>query len=174
MNKRVLFFSLSAVVSLAGAVAACSSSTATTDPPAEEAGVKEGGTGDGGKDSAAVGTDSGTTGDPDKACAAMGTKLECGTCCITAHKTGYNTFQTALLACACKGTGADGGAPCATDCAATLCASTPKTADTKCNTCLHGSINQGGACQDSIQTTCTADPDCLAEQKCVTPCTTKP
>jgi hypothetical protein len=178
MNRTVLFFSLSAVVSLTGAVAACSSSTTTTDQPTEEAGVKEGGGGNvdagTGTDSAPNDTDSGNTTDPDTMCAAMATKNDCGMCCIAAHKAGYDVFQKTLLDCTCKGTGADGGAPCATDCATTICAATPKNADATCNACLQASINSGGACQGSVAATCQADPGCLAEQKCIQPCTKKP
>jgi hypothetical protein len=48
------------------------------------------------------------------------------------------------------------------------------TASTACTTCLQNSIATGGACQDKVSTACTADADCLGEQKCVKQCTTKP
>ena len=111
MKKVVLFFGLSAVVALSGVVAACSSTTTVpVDPGTTEGGPKEGGNGpaDGGKDTSTIPDDTGTTTDPDKACAALTTLTECGSCCVKNHTAGYKVFQDSLLACTCKGTGADG------------------------------------------------------------------
>ena len=176
MNKVVLFFGLSAVVALTGVVAACSSTTTVpVDPGPTEGGAKEGGgPADGGKDTSTIPDDTGTIADPDKACAALTTFGECGTCCVKNHTAGYKVFQDSLVACACKGTGADGGSPCATDCATTICKSPPANPDATCNTCLQGSVNTGGACQDKVVNDCTASPDCLAQQKCIVPCQSKP
>lgn len=178
MNRSALFFGLSSVVALAGFAGACSSTTTTVDN-----GTPEGGTASeagGGKDSAAqdssmtTDTDTGTTATGDQACAAETTKTACGTCCITNHQAGAKVIQDSVLACACMGTGADGGAPaCMTECAATACATTPATPDATCNTCLQASIAQGGACQAAASSACTANADCVAEQKCIVPCTTK-
>ena len=173
-NNAVVAVLIACAASFTGALAACSSTTTETSQPGDS-GPAETGTSDGGKDtSTSADPDTSTTADPDKACAALGTKNECGTCCIQNHAKGYKLFQDTLLACACTGTGADGGAPCATECAATLCKSPPVQADMTCSTCLQGSVDQGGDCQESVATACTADEDCLAEQKCVLPCTKKP
>jgi hypothetical protein len=174
MHKRIVFFGLSSVVCLAGLVVACSSTTTVTgtDTPTPEAGSKETGTTT--KDSGTVTEETGTTTDPDKACGAETTLQACGTCCITNHKSGYTVFQYSLLGCACKGPGADGGAPCATECATTICATTPKSPDATCSTCLQGSIDTGGACQEQVSTDCTGDKDCVAQQACVAQCKGKP
>lgn len=176
MNKGILFFGLASVTALVGSIAACSSTTTTETIVDGGTSTSEGGgSKDAGKDtSTTVDEDSGTTTDPDKACAQEATLQACGQCCVTNHTAGYKVFQDALLDCACKGTGADGGAPCATECGATVCAATPKNPDQACNTCLQGSIGQTGACNDAVATACTANADCVAQQKCVTPCQGKP
>jgi hypothetical protein len=174
MDKRAVFFGLFSIVTLTGLVGACSSTTTTTtgtDTPTAEGGTKEGGSTV--KDSSTATEDTGTT-TGDTACGKETTLQACGTCCIANHKSGYTIFQNSLLACACKGTGADGGAPCSTDCAATICAATPKNADTTCNTCLQTSIGNGGACQEQLTTDCAPDADCVAEQTCVAQCKGKP
>jgi hypothetical protein len=176
MHKRAVFFGLSSVVTLAGLVVACSSTTTVTgtDTPTPEAGAaKDGSTT--AKDSSTTTEDTGTgTGTGDTACGAETTLQACGTCCITNHQAGYKTFQASLLACACTGTGADGGAPCSTECGATICAATPKNPDAACSACLQASIGAGGGCQEKLTTDCTADKDCLAEQTCVAQCKGKP
>ena len=176
MNKRVVLFGLSSVVTLAGFVVACSSTTTVTgtDTPTPEAGTKE--TGTTAKDSSTTTTEDTGTGTPtgDEACGAETTLQACGTCCVTNHKTGYTVFQDSLLGCACKGTGSDGGTPCATECATTICAASPKNPDATCNTCLQASIGAGGACQEQVTTDCSGNPDCLAEQTCVAQCKGKP
>ncbi|MDB4933575.1 MAG: hypothetical protein JWP87_547 [Labilithrix sp.] len=178
MNKGALFFGLSSVVSLAGVIVACSSTTTTTTTTPDEAGAKEGGTPGTGapKDSGVVDdTDSSTPSNPDTACKAEATLQECGQCCVTNHPQGYKVFQDTLLDCSCKGTGADAGiGPCATDCAATACKATPSQPDQACTTCLQKAVGQGGGCQEALSTACTAEPDCIAEQKCVAPCQGKP
>jgi hypothetical protein len=60
-----------------------------------------------------------------------------------------------------------------TECAATACNAKQAAPDATCNTCLQAAIAQGGACQKAASDACTASPDCLAEQKCIAPCTTK-
>jgi hypothetical protein len=176
MNKRAVLFGLSSIVTLAGVFIACSSTTTVTgtDTTTPEGGTKETGAVTGKDSSTTTDEDTGTGTDPDKACGTEATLQACGTCCIGNHKTGYTVFQTSLLACTCKGTGADGGAPCATECAATACASTPKQPDATCNTCLQAAIGTGGACQEQVVSDCSADTDCLAQQKCVSQCQGKP
>jgi hypothetical protein len=179
MNKGALFFSLTSVVALAGIVVACSSTTTTTTPldEAGTTGTKEGGTSEGGaKDTGTPDEeDSGTETNPDLACKNEKTLQECGQCCVTNHPKGYQVFQDSIIGCACKGMGADGGVgPCATDCAQTACKNPPAQLDQACSTCLQTAVSQGGACQEALSTACTAEPDCIAEQKCVAPCQGKP
>jgi hypothetical protein len=172
MNRNLLVcLGLVSVASLLGSVAACSSTTTTTE--VVDGGTAEGGTKDSGtKDAAISEPDSGTTTNPDTACAAEATRTACGTCCITNHQAGAKIFQDALLACGCHGTGAaDGGAgECATACAATACAATPKTPDATCNTCLQGSVASAGSCIDVVVAACTGSSDCVAQQKCIGTC----
>jgi hypothetical protein len=174
MRKSVVVFGLFITgAAFAGALAACSSSTTTTETGPGDGGGSETSTpADGGKDTSTA-TDSSKTADPDDLCAEETTQNACGQCCATNHPAGYKVFQDSLLGCVCDGDGADGGAPCATQCATTLCKTPPVSADQTCQTCLQGSINTGGACQESVSAACTANPDCIAQQKCVTPCTKK-
>jgi hypothetical protein len=176
MNRNFLFFGLASVAALIGSVAACSSTTTTQTTVDDGGAAADGGTSkDAGKDTSTTEPeDSGTPTDPDKACAAEATLPACGQCCVTNHPSGYKVFQDSLLGCACTGTGADGGAPCAADCANTACMSPPGQPDAKCNACLQGSVGQTGACNDAVGTACGGNPDCLAQQKCIAPCQTKP
>jgi hypothetical protein len=176
MRNTVLVFGLLfSAAALSGALAACSSTTTQQTDVSGEGGTSEGGTPtDGGKDTSTA-ADTSTTTDPDSVCAAEPKQTECGTCCINNHKAGYKVFQDALLSCGCDGTGADSGTgPCATQCATTLCATPPKAGDQACQACLQSSVDQGGDCQASVSAACTADQDCLAQQKCIQPCVKKP
>jgi len=175
MHRNVLFFGLVSVTALLGSVAACSSTTTTETiidggTPASESDAAA--TQDSGKDTSTIeDDDAGTTNtDPDTACAKETTPQACGQCCIGNHPSGSKVFQDSLLACACTGAGADGGAPCATQCAATACAATPMTPDSSCSACLQGSIDQTGACNAAVGKDCTASSDCLAQQKCISTC----
>ena len=130
--------------------------------------------GDGGKkdgSSTPIGEeDAGETVSGDDACGAEATLSACGTCCGNGHKTGATNSLQMILACACAGTGAkDAGAagPCATACAATFCASTPKNPDAACNTCIQNSLKQGGACFDGVNAACGADKECVAYNTCL-------
>jgi hypothetical protein len=182
MNRSALFFGLSSVVALAGLVGACSSTTTTVGGDTPEGGTpgeagigKEAGSPT--KDSSTpVETDSSVTPTGDDVCAAEATRQACGSCCIKNHPAGAKAIQDSVEACACKGTGADGGtAPCMgmTECGTTFCAATPAQPNAACNTCLQASLGSGGACQGSVSAACSASPDCVAEQKCITPCQTK-
>lgn len=173
MEKRIGLFGLLSLAAIYGAFA-CSTTTTTTETPSD---TGDGGSKDGGsskKDSGSSTTgddDGGTSGDPDDACGEEATLQGCAQCCATNHPTGYKTFSDTLLACACEGTGADAGAaPCAADCADTACASTPAQPTGACNTCLQGSVGQDGACQVAVSEACTAEQDCLDQQKCVAQC----
>lgn len=177
MDKPIVVFGLFSVTVLTGAVAmsACSSTTTTVvtddDGGPREGGTKEGGGGGGGEGG-------GGGGDPDEACGEEPTKLACGQCCATNHQTGYKVFETSLLECACDGTGAvDAGAggPCATACATTVCATPAKQADTACDTCIAGTIGSAMApCLAHVVSACQNEPDCLAQQQCVSQCQSKP
>jgi hypothetical protein len=168
-------------------VAACSSSTKTdstdvtpTEPveagaPAKPAPTAPSGS-SGSSGSSGTSGSSGSSGstNPDDACAAETSQAACGQCCVTGHSAGYQVFLSAVLACACTGTGGDAGAGvCATECAGTACKATPSQPDTACTTCLQGAIAQNGACGTAVSQACTADKDCVAEQKCLTPCQSK-
>jgi hypothetical protein len=171
MHKRATFFGLSSIVTLAGVIVACSSTTTVTgtDTTTPEGGAKETGT-TGTKDSSTTPADDSSTTTPtgDDACGAEATLQGCGSCCVQNHQAGYKVFQDSVLACVCKGTGADGGVgPCATECAATICAATPKNPDAACNTCLQSSIGADGACTAKVSSDCQASTECLAEQKCI-------
>jgi hypothetical protein len=178
MNRSAIFFGLSSVVALVGFAGACSSTTTTITPgdggtgtPTSEAGVKDSATADTG---VVDDTDSSVAPMSDEACAAATTKAACGQCCVTNHAAGAKVIQDSVVACACMGTGADGGAPvCMTECATTVCATTPMNPSTACTNCLQASIAQGGGCQQAASDACKASPDCLAEQMCIAPCTTK-
>lgn len=174
MDKRIGFFGLVSVAALSGAIA-CTTSTTTTEttPNSGDGGTAKDGGSSTTKDSGGGSSsgDSGSSTDPDQACGEEASLQGCAQCCATNHPSGYKTFADTLLACACDGTGADGGTgPCATDCQDTACASTPATPTAACNTCLQGSVGSGGACQQAVSDACTAEQDCLAQQKCVAQC----
>jgi hypothetical protein len=172
MNKPALLIALLSAAALASVVA-CSSTTTTTasDSDAGSGTPAEGGTV---KDSSTPTVDSSTPTDPDTACGAASTAQACGQCCATNHASGYKTFTDSLLACACGGTGADGGAPCATACVDTFCKSPPANPTATCNTCLQSSVGATGACTDTVGTACQGSADCVAEQKCIALCKGKP
>jgi hypothetical protein len=178
MNRNLFFFGLASLSALVATVAACSSTTITETPVDGGGTTSEAGPGnkDAGKEETGVvdEEDGSTTTDPDVACKQEATLNGCGLCCVTNHQSGYKVFQDALLGCACAGTGADGGAPCATACGATACKSPPAQPDTACNTCLQESVGQTGGCNDAVASACTANADCLAQQKCVSGCQGKP
>ncbi len=175
MDKRIGFLGFFSAAALLGAIA-CTTTTTTTETPAGDAGTTKGDAsatkdsgGSSSSSSSGGGGDSGA--DPDQACGEEASLQGCAQCCATNHPTGYKTFADTLLACACEGTGADGGAgPCAEDCADTACNSTPAQPTAACNTCLQNSVGQGGGCQQAVSDACTAEADCLAQQKCVAQC----
>lgn len=171
MDKRALFFGLTSIMTLAGVVVACSSTTTITgtDTPTPEAGARE--TSTPSKDASTTPDDASSpppSTDPDKACGAEATLSGCGSCCVTNHQAGAKVIQDSVMACACKGTGADGGiGACVAECATTFCKNPPAQPDATCNTCLQSSIAKGGACADKVAADCQASTDCLAEQKCI-------
>lgn len=184
MQKRTVFFGVFSVGMLAGAIACTTTTTEVAQPAAD--GGKDGSsaTKEGGASSSSGSTtsSSGSTGNPDDECATK-TASECTDCCAGNHQAGAQTLTKAVIECGCEGKGAtaaDGGAgdagaegPCATECATTLCAATPKQPDATCNTCIEKSIGQGGACAKYASDTCLADDDCKAAQECLAACPTK-
>lgn len=170
----------SALALIGGALGACSSSDNGGGSGGQDAGAKDGSTTKGKDAGRDDDTDDGDDDDTDPkptgddACAAEATKDACGQCCATNHAAGYKTFSETLLSCACEGTGADGGAaPCSTECGDTICATPQKAPTDACNKCLQDSVGQDGACLPPVSSACTADPDCLDQQKCVAQCQSK-
>jgi hypothetical protein len=175
MNKPALLVGLLSAAALASVIA-CSSTTTTTgsDADAGSGTPADGGSSGSPKDSSTPTVDSSTPTNPDTACGAAATGQDCAQCCATNHTTGYKLFIGTLASCACVGTGADGGAPCATECAATFCKNPPVTPAAACQTCLQDSVGATGACNDTVGTTCQGSADCVAEQKCISLCQGKP
>lgn len=177
MRNSVVFLGMVLVstVALGAAIGACSSTT--TSETAVDASVEAAVTSDAAKDTSSPPKDSAPT-DPDEKCAAEATQQACGQCCLMNHAAGYQVFATSLSGCACTGTGADGGVdagggPCANECAATFCKSPPASVDMACQTCLQTSISPGGSCQETVAAACQANADCVAQQKCILPCSKK-
>lgn len=179
MNRTFSLIGLAAISASIGMIGACSSSSSSDDSAS--------GTDSGTPDSSSTLHDSGVvdtgtaadtgSGDPDSLCAGMATAEACQQCCGTNHTAGATVGENAAIACGCHGTGVDAGAgvdaggPCATACAATLCAATPATPDTACQTCLNTQISTAaGECADYFATTCMASTDCNAEQNCFQTC----
>jgi hypothetical protein len=125
--------------------------------------------------SSGSGSSSGMSGPTDTTCAGLQTNSECQQCCAQVHESGYQTFATALLTCACSTTGGCGQA-----CAASACAQSPmspKQGDA-CDQCIGGDVlsgPDGGAapCDKPIVTACAADPNCGAFALCAKPCVSK-
>lgn len=140
----------------------------STSTPQDDAGASTGTNGSSGA--------SGTSGKPvsgDEACAKEASQQTCAECCIKNHAKGYQTFVSALLGCACGGTGDGGAGPCATACKDSACKSTPTNPDATCNACLQGILGASGACNEAVASACQPDADCVAEQACLSPCQKK-
>ena len=179
MHKSILFVGLFSAAAIASSLAACSSTMTTSSPETNLDAGKDTGTSSGSSGSSGTSGTSGSSGsgeedastDPDKACGAAANQNACAQCCATNHASGYKTFTDSLFACACKGTGTDAGTgPCAKDCETSACAATPAALTPACNTCLQNSVSATGACQPPVVAACSANPDCLAQQKCVPAC----
>lgn len=162
-----LFATLSASV----VVLAC---TVTTTNPGPGESSNSGGTNEdaGESSSGTSGTSGDGTGDGggtgDGRCKKEATNNACTACCVAAHKTGNTTFDDAVIACACGGTGA-----CQTECVDLACA-TPPVKDppptTPCGQCLTAALSEGGDCVASTQAACQEDDDCVALVQCVQSC----
>ncbi len=119
--------------------------------------------------------DAGQNGPTDMTCAGQSTNTSCQQCCAQVHSSGYQTFASALLACACGNTGGCGSA-----CATSACAQSPSApaSGDACETCLNTDVltpADGGAapCDRPIVNACGADPNCAAFAACVRPCVQK-
>jgi hypothetical protein len=91
----------------------------------------------------------------------------CLDCCATAHEDGANTFYGTYIDCLCT-------AACATECSASLCdTANPTAPDAACDACISAN---GTMCQSDVAAACSADPDCIAFDKCVgdSDCENKP
>ncbi|MBS2014556.1 MAG: hypothetical protein JST00_16840 [Deltaproteobacteria bacterium] len=180
-HSMKLSLSMLAAITAIAAVACSSTQTTTTSgeptEPADSGSTKQDPKGDSGASSSSSGSSgsssgsSGSSGTPsgDDACGKESTQQACGECCIKNHTKGYQTFVTALLACACGGPGGgDAGAgPCAAACKTTVCAATPSNPDAACNSCLQGTLGASGACNQAVADACQPDADCVAQQSCV-------
>jgi hypothetical protein len=150
-----------------GGNTASSSGGGSTITPAGSSGGAASGSGGG--------SSSGMTGPTDSTCAGLQTNSECQQCCAQVHASGYQTFATALLTCACSTTGGCGQA-----CAASACAQSPMSpmSGDACDTCIGGDVlspPDGGAapCDKPIVTACAADPNCGQFAQCAKPCVSK-
>ena len=100
-------------------------------------------------------------------CSSETTFDTCLNCCGTAHQDGYNTFYGSYIECLCT-------SACATECSLSLCDQTnPTQPDAECDACIQAN---GNSCQADVSAACSADPDCIAFDKCIgdSQCQTKP
>jgi hypothetical protein len=100
-------------------------------------------------------------------CASETTFDTCLDCCSTAHQQGADTFYGSYISCLCT-------TACATECSLSLCDSANPTApDVDCDDCI---TTNGNSCQADVSAACSADPDCIAFDKCIgdSQCQTKP
>lgn len=100
-------------------------------------------------------------------CASEATFDTCLDCCTTAHQDGADTFYGSYINCLCT-------TACATECSVSLCdTANPTQPDVECEACI---TNNGNACQADVSAACSADPNCIAFDKCIgdSQCQTKP
>ncbi len=160
---------LSAALVAMLAIIACKqtvTTTTTTNKPATEETPTEpdekeenggasddAGTGGGGK------KDSAPPEEPQGECGGESTQQGCINCCVTKHETGSDVYFVALFDCVCQ------ASQCATACADTMCnEENPQNPDAACNACM---AEKNATCQQSVAAACSAEPDCLAFDKCV-------
>lgn len=173
MRSSMFLSSLASVLGAIALVAACTTTTTTvvdgSDASTGDAGKRDGATT---SSSSSGGDDAGEEPAGDDKCGAEADFDGCATCCAQNYQKGTSVLLQAAIACGCTGTGSktdagQGSGPCSADCAATICAATPKNPDAKCNTCLNSILDQGGACYDSVAEICTKNADCAAQQGCL-------
>jgi len=110
--------------------------------------------------------DMGTTSN-DQACGQQSTQATCQSCCIGDHNEGFQTLNSAAVACACT------PSLCQYSCQSELCAGQPVTPGDACSTCLNSALS--GSCAAQLQNACNADPDCSSYLSCFnTYCSSKP
>lgn len=100
-------------------------------------------------------------------CANETTFDTCLDCCTTAHQAGADTFYGSYISCLCT-------TACASECSASLCnANNPTNPDAMCDACI---TSYGDMCQQDVIDACSADPNCMAFDKCIgdSQCQTKP
>jgi hypothetical protein len=96
------------------------------------------------------------------------TKAECETCCGDQFTEGFDTYNLALTNCACGTPG-----PCATPCAASLCAEMAPDAESSCAACVTKSLGPDGGCGSFVNNACIVDTNCVSYQNCLkTTCAT--
>src|ERR1700683_3221999 len=89
----------------------------------------------------------------------------CGGCCAQAYATGFNTYLTQLMNCAC-------GALCGAVCAQaddSFCADGQLAPDA-CAVCLNQSLGSGGGCHSQVISGCCPDSQCNAFTTCLSTC----
>jgi len=157
-----------ALVALALFACTQTTTTTTTTKPTTEGTPTD--PKDGGATSATdAGKDSGSSSNDDKKdsgddkppgeCASETSQETCIDCCVKKHESGSGTYFVALIDCICQ------EANCATACGATMCdPNNPQNPDAACNACMQ---QKNAACQQTVATACSADPDCLLFDKCV-------
>jgi hypothetical protein len=104
---------------------------------------------------------------PGGQCAAEQSFDTCLDCCSTEHQVGSDTFYGAYIQCLCT-------SACATECSASLCdTANPTAPDTACDACISAN---GSSCQADVSAACSAEPDCIAWDKCIgdADCESKP
>jgi hypothetical protein len=146
---------------------ACTTTTTTTTPdtttenkptdPQADAGKPKTPAADAGASSS-----SSSGGDKDKTpdapeCSDTTTGQECIQCCAEAHTKGYQAYMGTLIKCLCE------AAQCATECATTICGTTPKNPDAACNDCIN---SKAQSCEKPLETACTASQDCMDFTQC--------
>lgn len=161
--------SASIVTALALLAIACTTTTTTTTP--DPAAGKTATATDGGKADAAKTPADNTSGGPSEeppapSCADETGQQACAQCCAADNQAGAKVYSDAVSQCMCE------DANCATECAETLCASTPANPDAACNTCFG---EKQAACGEVVGTACGASADCMTFNKCLTDsgCATK-
>lgn len=146
-------------------IAACSAAKSTSIADSSDGGADAGAT-----DAAAI--YDGPLGRPDEPqkdasapdapvgeCSSSPTQTSCVSCCSKAHQDGAGAYLLATIDCMCV------EEKCAKECEATLCnTDTPKNPDAECSSCVSAKNAQ---CAQAVKAACTAEPDCVAFDACV-------
>ena len=147
---------------------------AATSEASVEAGPSDAGPSDAAPDADAAVVDAGSG---DSVCAAEAKRPACVKCCESNHTTGAQVQESATKTCGCQ---AD---VCATACADTACAATPKKPDVACAACIESALTkridggadddagaERGACVKAVKDACTGSADCVAMDSCESAC----